>query len=111
MTAFVGAVAVLAQSVVAIARTSLNDLNHTYQIIALCLISAFVTVFAHLRERHEQEMTQLRSVAETAQHVLMQPLPRRSGPCASPRSTWPPRRRRSWAVIFTRSPAPPTAPE
>ncbi|MGY4901636.1 PP2C family protein-serine/threonine phosphatase [Streptomyces sp. 900116325] len=80
MTAFVGAVAVLAQSVVAIARTSLNDLNHTYQIIALCLISAFVTLFAHLRERHEREMTQLRSVAEAAQHVLMQPLPRRSGP-------------------------------
>ncbi|MET8328243.1 PP2C family protein-serine/threonine phosphatase [Streptomyces sp. NPDC005181] len=80
MTAFVGAVAVLAQSVVAIARTSINDLNHTYQIIALCLISAFVTLFAHLRERHEQEMTQLRSVAETAQHVLMQPLPGRVGP-------------------------------
>ncbi|MDF6040949.1 serine/threonine-protein phosphatase [Streptomyces sp. JH14] len=80
MTGFVGAVAVLAQSVVAFARTSINDLNHTYQIIALCLISAFVTVFAHLREQHEKEMTQLRSVAEAAQHVLMQPLPRRSGP-------------------------------
>ncbi|MFE4330919.1 PP2C family protein-serine/threonine phosphatase [Streptomyces sp. NPDC056831] len=80
MTAFVGAVAVLAQSLVAIARTSINDLNHTYQIIALILISGFVTFFAHLRERNEQAVSQLRSVAEAAQRVVLRPLPRRSGP-------------------------------
>ncbi|MCX5345479.1 serine/threonine-protein phosphatase [Streptomyces atratus] len=80
MTAFVGAVAVLAQSLVAIARTSINDLNHTYQIIALILISVFVTFFARLRERNEQAVTQLRSVAEAAQQVVLRPLPRRSGP-------------------------------
>ncbi|MCX4733968.1 PP2C family protein-serine/threonine phosphatase [Streptomyces sp. NBC_01363] len=80
MTAFVGAVAVLAQSLVAFARTSLNDLNHTYQIIALVLISVFVTFFAHLRVRNEQAVAQLRSVAEAAQHVVLRPLPARSGP-------------------------------
>ncbi|MFI5772743.1 PP2C family protein-serine/threonine phosphatase [Streptomyces sp. NPDC051658] len=80
MTAFVGAVAVLAQSLVAVARTSLNDLNHTYQIIALVLISVFVTFFAHLRVRNEQAVAQLRSVAEAAQHVVLRPLPARSGP-------------------------------
>ncbi|MFD4949647.1 PP2C family protein-serine/threonine phosphatase [Streptomyces sp. NPDC058239] len=80
MTAFVGAVAVLAQSLVAVVRTSLNDLNHTYQIIALVLISVFVTFFAHLRERNEQAVSQLRSVAEAAQRVVLRPLPRRSGP-------------------------------
>ncbi|MFF2960174.1 PP2C family protein-serine/threonine phosphatase [Streptomyces sp. NPDC057963] len=80
MTAFVGAVAVLAQALVAAARTDLTDLNHTYQIIALTLISAFVTLFAHLRERNEKAVTQLRSVAEAAQRVVLRPLPVRSGP-------------------------------
>lgn len=80
LTAFVGAVAVLAQSLVAVGHTGVSDLNHTYQIVALILISAFVTFFAHLRERNEQAVTQLRSVAEAAQHVVLRPLPVRSGP-------------------------------
>ncbi|MFB8038049.1 PP2C family protein-serine/threonine phosphatase [Streptomyces sp. NPDC056004] len=79
MTGFVGLVAVLAQVLVA-TRTSLNDLNHTYQIIALVLISVMATFFAHLRVRSERAVTQLRSVAEAAQHVVLRPLPGRSGP-------------------------------
>jgi hypothetical protein len=80
MTAFVGAVAVLAQAVVAVVRTRLTDLNHTYQIVALILISVIVTFFALLRERHEQKVTRLRSIAEAAQSVVLRPLPHRSGP-------------------------------
>ncbi|WP_445269931.1 PP2C family protein-serine/threonine phosphatase [Streptomyces sp. DSM 41634] len=80
MTGFVGLVAVLAQVVVAATRTSLTDLNHTFQIIALVMISGFVTFFAHLREVHEKEMVQLRSVAETAQQVVLRPLRDRMGP-------------------------------
>ncbi|MFF4329173.1 PP2C family protein-serine/threonine phosphatase [Streptomyces sp. NPDC001591] len=80
MTAFVGAVAVAAQSVVAVARTSLTDLNHTYQIIALVLISVIVTFFALLRERAEKRLTQLRSIAQAAQSVVLRPLPHRAGP-------------------------------
>lgn len=79
-TAFIGAVAVLAQAAVAMARTSLTDLNHTFQIIALILISVIVTFFAYLRERHEKELIQLRSVAEAAQQVVLRPLPQRIGP-------------------------------
>ncbi|WP_328332567.1 MULTISPECIES: PP2C family protein-serine/threonine phosphatase [unclassified Streptomyces] len=79
MTGFVGAVAVLAQSLVGIARTSINDLNHTYQIAALFLISVFVTFFAHLRERHSREMNHLRWVAQAVQRVVMPPLPEQSG--------------------------------
>ncbi|MGW7434294.1 PP2C family protein-serine/threonine phosphatase [Streptomyces sp. NPDC054861] len=78
-TGLIGAVAVLAQMAVALVRTSLTDLNHTFQIIALILISAFVTFFAALRERHEKEMTQLRYVAEAAQEVVLRPLPDRIG--------------------------------
>lgn len=80
MTGFVGLVAVLAQAVVAMARTTLTDLNHTFQIIALIMISVFVTLFAHLREVHEKELIQLRSVAETAQQVVLRPLRDRIGP-------------------------------
>lgn len=80
MTAFVGAVAVAAQSVVAGARTSITDLNHTYQIIALVLISVIATFFAHLRERDEERVRRLRSIAHAAQSVVLRPLPHRAGP-------------------------------
>ncbi|MFE1384102.1 PP2C family protein-serine/threonine phosphatase [Streptomyces sp. NPDC058740] len=80
VTAFVGAVAVLAQSVVAVARTSITDLNHTYQIIALTLISVMATFFAALRERDEQRVVRLRSIAQAAQSVVLRPLPTRAGP-------------------------------
>ncbi|GEC03620.1 hypothetical protein SSP24_12750 [Streptomyces spinoverrucosus] len=79
-TACIGAVAVLAQAVIAIVRTSLTDLNHSFQLTTLVLISVFVTLFAHRRERHEKELTQLRSVAQAAQQVVLRPLPRRIGP-------------------------------
>lgn len=80
MTGFVGLVAVLAQVVVAVVRTSLTDLNHSFQVTALIMISVFVTLFAHLREVHEKELIQLRSVAETAQQVVLRPLRERMGP-------------------------------
>ncbi|WP_346770361.1 hypothetical protein [Streptomyces sp. N502] len=75
-----GPVAVLAQAVVAMVRTSLTDLKHSFQLTTLVLISVFVTLLAHRRERHEKELTQLRSVAEAAQQVVLRPLPRRIGP-------------------------------
>ncbi|WP_426404912.1 PP2C family protein-serine/threonine phosphatase [Streptomyces sp. R-07] len=79
-TAFVGAVAVVAQTVVAVARTSVSDLNHTYQIVALVLISIIATFFAHLRERDENRVARLRSIAHAAQSVVLPPLPERAGP-------------------------------
>ncbi|MFI1102136.1 PP2C family protein-serine/threonine phosphatase [Streptomyces melanogenes] len=79
-TGFVGAVAVLAQVVVAMLRSSATDLNHSVQIVSLILISVFVTLFAHLREVREKELVQLRSVAEAAQQVVLRPLRERIGP-------------------------------
>ncbi|MFJ1705621.1 PP2C family protein-serine/threonine phosphatase [Kitasatospora sp. NPDC088346] len=79
-TGLVGALAVLAQIVVAATRTTVMDLNHTVQTTALVLISALVTLFAYLREQHEQEITRLRSVAEAAQEVVLRPIPHRLGP-------------------------------
>ncbi|CAM5536252.1 hypothetical protein STANM309S_02876 [Streptomyces tanashiensis] len=103
MTAFVGAIAVLAQSVVAVARTSITDLNHTYQIVALVLISVIATFFAHLRERDEKRVTRLRFIAQAAQSVVLRPLPTGRGRCTSPPSTWRPRRRPRWAATCTRA--------
>ncbi|MFE9835338.1 PP2C family protein-serine/threonine phosphatase [Streptomyces sp. NPDC005551] len=80
MTALVGALAVLAQGTVGVIRTSLTDLNHTLQIVALALISVLVTFLAHVRERHEKQLIQLRWVAQAAQEVVLRPLPRRIGP-------------------------------
>lgn len=80
MTAFVGAVAVIAQSAVAVARTSLTDLNHMYQIVATVLISIIVTFFAYLRERDDRRVKRLRSIAHAAQSVVLRPLPHRAGP-------------------------------
>ncbi|WP_406345833.1 PP2C family protein-serine/threonine phosphatase [Streptomyces sp. NBC_00648] len=79
-TGLVGAVAVLAQVVVAMVRSSATNLNHSVQIISLILISVFVTLFAHLREAREKELVQLRSVAEAAQQVVLRPLRERIGP-------------------------------
>ncbi|WP_328430677.1 PP2C family protein-serine/threonine phosphatase [Streptomyces sp. NBC_00443] len=78
-TACVGAVAVAAQAVVAVVRTSITDLNHSSQLIILILMSAFATSFAARRERHERELSQLRSVATAAQEVVLKPLPQRVG--------------------------------
>ncbi|MCB5167902.1 serine/threonine-protein phosphatase [Streptomyces bambusae] len=79
-TALVGAVALLAQTLVAGLRTEITDLNHTVQISALLVICVFVTLFAHFREVRERELTQLRSVAEAAQRVVLRPLRDRIGP-------------------------------
>ncbi|MER5662343.1 PP2C family protein-serine/threonine phosphatase [Streptomyces mirabilis] len=79
-TGFVGVLAVLAQTMVAVMRTSLIDLNHIFQLIVLILMSALVTFFAHLRGRHERELSQLRSVAMAAQEVVLKPIPHRIGP-------------------------------
>lgn len=79
-TAAIGALAVTAQAVVAVVRTSLIDLNHSFQIITLILMSVLVTSLAARRERHEKELTQLRFVATAAQEVVLKPLPHRVGP-------------------------------
>lgn len=79
-TAIVGGVAVAAQIVVAGMRTTPLDLNHSAQIATLALMSVLATFFAHLRVTHEQQVIRLRSVAETAQRVLLRPIPRSIGP-------------------------------
>ncbi|WP_307843455.1 PP2C family protein-serine/threonine phosphatase [Streptomyces sp. B15] len=55
-------------------------LNHQMQILALLVVTAVIAVFVALRERQQREMTQVRSVSEAVQRVLLRPLPPRLGP-------------------------------
>jgi serine phosphatase RsbU (regulator of sigma subunit) len=62
MTGCVGALAVMAQAVIAGIRTPaiMFDLNHTLQLIALFVISVVITFLAHARKRHEKQLHALR---------------------------------------------------
>lgn len=79
LTALIGALAVSALVAISVIRNSLLNSNHESQLIALILISAFTVLFCRLRERHSAELRQIRSVAEAAQEVVLQPLPEQMG--------------------------------
>ncbi|MEU4212503.1 PP2C family protein-serine/threonine phosphatase [Streptomyces sp. NPDC026206] len=80
LTALVGALTVVAQVVIGALRGVLTTANIQTQIAALIVVSTLLVVFCLVRDRRERELYRVRSVAEAAQHVLLQPLPRRSGP-------------------------------
>ncbi|WP_405884706.1 serine/threonine-protein phosphatase [Streptomyces sp. NBC_01136] len=80
LTALVGVLAVAAQVFIAIFHGGLTTANHIAQIIALSVLSALVVFVCHVRERRARELSRARSVAETAQRVLLRPPPRRIGP-------------------------------
>ncbi|MFI6361047.1 PP2C family protein-serine/threonine phosphatase [Streptomyces sp. NPDC050743] len=80
LTALVGALAVVALFIIAIFHGGLTTTNHVAQLIALAVLSALAVFVCYVRERHARELSRLRSVAETAQRVLLRPPPRRIGP-------------------------------
>jgi serine phosphatase RsbU (regulator of sigma subunit) len=79
-TAAVGLLALLALLFVGRLRGGLATLNHEVQIAALVAITGFVVIFCMLRERHERQLAQVRSVAEVAQRVVLRPVPPKIGP-------------------------------
>ncbi|MCL7491679.1 serine/threonine-protein phosphatase [Streptomyces sp. MCA2] len=79
VTGAVGALAVVAQIVIGHLHGGLLTPNHQAQIAALVVISVFVTAFRYVRDRHERQLSQVRSVAVAAQQVLLRPLPERIG--------------------------------
>ncbi|MBO8191496.1 serine/threonine-protein phosphatase [Streptomyces oryzae] len=76
----VGAVATAAQLAIGVTRRGWLTLNHQMQILALVIVTAVIALFVYLRERQQREMTQVRSVSEAVQRVLLRPLPPRLGP-------------------------------
>ncbi|MFH8624065.1 PP2C family protein-serine/threonine phosphatase [Streptomyces vietnamensis] len=79
-TAAVGALAVAAQVLIGVLRGVSGTANVQAQIAALIVVSAVCVTVCVVRGRHERQLHQVRSVAEAAQRVLLQPLPERAGP-------------------------------
>ncbi len=79
-TAVVGALAVAAQIVIAALHGGLGTLNHIVQIVTLVLLTLLIVFLCAVRERRTAQLTQVRTVAEAAQHVLLWPLPEQIGP-------------------------------
>ncbi|MGW1094139.1 serine/threonine-protein phosphatase, partial [Streptomyces sp. NPDC002596] len=76
LTALAGALAVAAQVFIAVFLGGLTTPNRVAQIIALTVLSALVFFMRFVRERRERALSLARSVAETAQRVLLRPPPR-----------------------------------
>ncbi|MFD4985192.1 PP2C family protein-serine/threonine phosphatase [Streptomyces sp. NPDC058374] len=78
----VAALAVIAQTVIGVVRdpAELLSANHEAQIIALVLVGTSLVIFCVLRERRAKELKQVRYVSESAQRVVLPPLPRQLGP-------------------------------
>ncbi|GLZ78018.1 membrane protein [Actinorhabdospora filicis] len=69
-------VAAMAASAVLAARREEDFLSVTLvNEIALATVTAVATWAARLRETREQDLRQVRAVAETVQHIVLQPLP------------------------------------
>ncbi|MGY3676800.1 PP2C family protein-serine/threonine phosphatase [Streptomyces sp. TE33382] len=80
LTALAGVLAVAAQVFIAASLGGLTTPNRVAQIIALSALSALVVFMRFVRERRDRALSRARSVAETAQRVLLRPPPRRIGP-------------------------------
>ncbi|MFD0274342.1 PP2C family protein-serine/threonine phosphatase [Kitasatospora sp. NPDC127111] len=79
-TTVVAVLALAALTVIGILRDGLTTANHETQLGALIAVSALIVGLRVLRDRHERELAQVRSVSEAAQRVLLRPLPDRIGP-------------------------------
>ncbi|MFF7456919.1 PP2C family protein-serine/threonine phosphatase [Kitasatospora sp. NPDC008115] len=79
-TAAVAVLAIAALTVIGILRDGPTTANHQTQLGALLAVSALIVGLRVLRDRHERELAQVRSVSEAAQRVLLRPLPDRIGP-------------------------------
>ncbi|MFJ1545787.1 PP2C family protein-serine/threonine phosphatase [Streptomyces sp. NPDC088246] len=80
LTAVAGVLAVAAQVLIAAFLGELTTTNRIAQIIALAGLSALAVFMRFVRERRDRALSRARSVAETAQRVLLRPPPRRIGP-------------------------------
>ncbi|MFF4803423.1 PP2C family protein-serine/threonine phosphatase [Streptomyces sp. NPDC001351] len=80
VTALMGALAVAAQVLIGVLRGVLPTANIQAQITALIVVSSICVTICMVRDRREQHLHRVQSVAEAAQSVLLQPLPTQVGP-------------------------------
>ncbi|MCF3137291.1 serine/threonine-protein phosphatase [Streptomyces olivochromogenes] len=79
-TGMVGALAVAAQAFIGVFHGGIATTNHIVQLVTLAVLSVLIVIYCAIRERRREQLAQVRSVAEAAQHVLMWPLPEQIGP-------------------------------
>lgn len=77
--AAIGALAVVAQVVIAVFHGGLTTSNHLAQISSLTVLSALIVVFSIVRQRRSRQLARAQSAAEAAQRALLRPLPERIG--------------------------------
>jgi hypothetical protein len=80
LTALVSVLAVGARISVALLQHTLGAAGRNGEIASLAAGTLVVVVFTAVRGRHRRVLSQVRSVSETAQKVLLRPLPDRIGP-------------------------------
>ncbi|MFB7456216.1 MULTISPECIES: PP2C family protein-serine/threonine phosphatase [unclassified Streptomyces] len=80
LTALVGVLAVGARLTVASFQHTAGIASRDGEIAALAAGAIVVVAFTAVRDRHRRVLSQVRSVSEAAQKVLLRPLPDRIGP-------------------------------
>jgi hypothetical protein len=79
-TALIGALAVLALIAAGAERRTLITESVLVELASLAALSVLLVAFTHLRDRHQRELVRARTVSDTAQRVVLRPLPERAGP-------------------------------
>ncbi|MFJ8357765.1 PP2C family protein-serine/threonine phosphatase [Streptomyces sp. NPDC093984] len=79
-TALIGALAVLALIAAGAERRTLLTESVLVELASLAVLSVLLVAFTHLRDRHHRELVRARTVSDTAQRVVLRPLPERTGP-------------------------------
>jgi serine phosphatase RsbU (regulator of sigma subunit) len=80
LTALLGVIAICGQVLIDIRDGDLSRQPIQIEILSVAVVSAIVVIFSIVRDQERRQLVQIRSVSETAQRVLMRPIPRRSGP-------------------------------
>ncbi|MFJ8600798.1 PP2C family protein-serine/threonine phosphatase [Streptomyces shenzhenensis] len=80
LTGLIGALALGAQTFLAARSGGVATSNHIAQLTGLAALSVFAVLVCYVRDRHKEQLAQVRSVSEAAQRALLRPLPERLGP-------------------------------
>ncbi|AWW36541.1 MULTISPECIES: PP2C family protein-serine/threonine phosphatase [Streptomyces] len=79
-TTLVGSAALLSLTVAGLERHTLTTESVLVEWCSLAAVSVLLILFTHLRDRHERALLRALSVSDTAQRVVLRPLPERAGP-------------------------------
>ncbi|WP_445528793.1 PP2C family protein-serine/threonine phosphatase [Streptomyces cyslabdanicus] len=80
LTGLIGALAVGAHVLISSLQVGLTAVSQISAITGLAILSVFAVFVCWVRDRRQEELAQVRSVAEAAQRALLRPLPHRLGP-------------------------------